>query len=185
MEAQVSFVAKPYSSTIVRPANTTAYSAGDVLAAVTTNACFVLGTAWDSEVAVDTLDSVGRRNAKTKSGSIDWLSLVSSYVGASYPIGTLLVFSEEPTLAADNAAAAITLTELEDTLIASFPVRSTDWQTINSRAVCHISGSSRVFSLPDVDAGGTGQLFAVFVFSAAYTPASSQRITLRANVTRD
>jgi hypothetical protein len=181
----ISFRTNVFQSTLVRPADTTPYASGDVFAAATGNACFVLGDAWteDSPVVNDT--SVARRNSETQSGNIDWLMLVSSVNAGTKPTGELWLFNKQPTLVADNAAFAPTLAELEDSLIGIVEVRSSDWSAGSGNAVCNIAGSARVFKLPNFSATATGQIFAVFVLRSAYTPTSAERLTLRANITRD
>lgn len=185
MRDAISFRTGLFQSTLVRPADTTAYTSGDVLAAATTNACFVLGEPWTEASPVVSDSSIARRNSETQSGNIDWLMLVSSQNAATKMVGELWIFSEEPTLVADNAAFNPSIAELEDTLIGVVEVRASDWHEGNGNAICNIPSSARVFKLPNFSSTATGQLFAVFVFRAAYTPISAERLTLRASVTRD
>lgn len=185
MQDPIQFLTGTYSSTLTRPANTTAYSDGDVFAAVTTNAVFVLGTAWNADApGADT--SVARRGSRTQSGCVDWIELVSSVNPVTKMVGDLFMFTAQPTLVADNAAFAPTLAELQASCVGVFPITADDWHSAgSSRSVCTVPNSSRVFKLPDLDAGGTGQLWFVLVFRAAYTPASGETLTLRASVSRD
>lgn len=185
MKDAISFRTNIFQSTLVRPANATAYSAGDVFAAATDNACFVLGDVWTEVNPTLNDTSVGRRNSETQSGNIDWLMLVSSVDAVTKPTGELWLFNKQPTLVADNAAFAPTTTELENSVIGVVEVRSSDWSVGNGNAVCNIAGSARVFKLPNFSATDTGQIFAVFVLRSAYTPTSAERLTLRANITRD
>jgi len=184
MLTAVSFRTNTFLSTLTRPSNTTAYAAGDVFANVTTNACFVLGTAWTETSPGDDL-SVARRNSETKSGNIDWLMLVSSENPVTKMVGDLFVFRAQPTLVADNAAFAPTLAELQNSLVGVFPITADDWHSAGADSVCPIPNSSRVFKLLDIDAGGTGQMYAVFVFRSAYTPASAETLSLRMCTSRD
>jgi len=187
----ISFRTNIFKSTLVRPSNTTAYSAGDVLAAVTTNSCFVLGEPW-AELSPALVDaSAARRNSETQSGSIDWLMLVSSANATTKMTGEVWVFNSVPVLISDNSGFTQTNTFMEDSLVGVFPFRAVDWVVGNpaagasGNAICMIPESTRVFQLPPYGAIHTGQLYAMLVMREAYTPVSGERITLRASVTKD
>lgn len=186
----VSFRYKTFRSTIVRPADTTVYTAGDIVAGAS-NEIFTFGTAWQELASADVDYGVARRQAETKSFSMDWLQLVSSANQATKMAGSIWFFITSPTSQADNTAFAPTDTQMEESIIAKFDFADTDWSVGNStvgvggNSLCDIPTRGRSFGIPDIDAGGTGQLYARLVLSNAYTPVSAERITIKFGASRD
>jgi len=148
-------------ATITRPANTTAYAAGDVINGD--------GVTIPIELPVN--------------GEKDLVILATHLMSsneASTPAIDIYFFSESFTIAADNAAFAPS-----DSQIKSFlgKVSHTEWSAF---AACKISDSPAAsINLPnvsydsDMTATNGTSVYAVLVAAAAYTPISGEEITVK------
>ncbi len=135
---------------IIRPADTTAYSVGDVINANGSTA----------PVVIDLTDL---------SGKASWLlgaQLISSYESGT-PSISVHIFTDTFTIAADNSAFNPTDTNLK-TCIATISFSS--WSSFSAN-----KKSSAATTYPE--SISMNKLYAVFVADSTYTPASSEEIT--------
>jgi hypothetical protein len=149
------------TGSITRPANTTAYAAGQVVGTASTD--------------VITVASAGRVNG----GSGVILDVVVIDQGGASAAGSfeLYLFSAAPTVQVDQAALALVAADLA-TLVAVVPLLN----SYVTNVAATISGS-RVYTVSGVNAGfvcggSSTSLFAVLVTRAAYTPISAEAFTI-------
>lgn len=171
IEAVVSFRTRTFRSSITRPDNTDAYTAGDAICAVTTNDHFTFGAASD-----DNSKTPGRMGGPL-SGTLNGIRLHSSANQATKLQGELWIFSTDITEVADNAAFAPLDAEML-TLVAIVPIASVSWYV--GKADSGASGNA-VAVIDNLDipirTAGDGRLFAQLVARNAYTPVASETFT--------
>lgn len=142
------------SASLTRPANATAYTAGDAISAVTTNDHFTFTDALEG----------------TRSATIDSLVITSSAQGVANKTFDLLLFSKDFTETADNAAMDITDAEAL-TCIGVINIPAASWVGLVSSSVCSVNNIGL-----DIQAGRT--IYAQLRAAADYTPASSEVIAI-------
>jgi hypothetical protein len=177
-ESEVGFRTVVKSAAITRPADTTQYAIGDVLAAVTSNDYFVIGT--DSER--DERGRITRRNRLT--GTINAIVMHSSANQSTKPGIRLFIFDRAVTKVADNAAFAPTDAEML-TLICTVDLPADRWLAGN---VTSGAGGNSFCQALNVDvpfrcAGGVLHIAAVLL--NAYTPISGERFDITLTATPD
>lgn len=155
---------------ITRPANTTAYTAGDVIAEVTTNDHLLF-----SEVV--------RKGPNHGSGMITNAIIRSSANQGTKLDAELWLFSVDMTEVADNAAFAPTDAELLTLVgVIDFPVAS--WKAgaatagAGGNAVCLVENIGIAFRT-------TENLYGVLVARNAYTPVASEIFTVDLVIAQD
>ena len=96
------------------------------------------------------------------------------------PVGDIFLFSSDPTAATitDNAAFVFSTDDLK--VIARIPVTSGDWSTVNSKAVCQLSGLGRV-----IETLGSSTLYAAFVTTSTPTFAATTDVQMVFGFLRD
>lgn len=158
-------------SAITRPADTTAYASGDIIA--------------DTDGEVLRFDKVTRRLSNGRSGAIDCARLTSSANQAAADMELWLFADHVPTLGADNSALALADDDL-DHLAGIIPFPADDWRVSNAasgasgNAVCE----ARNLSLPFV---AVNTLHGVLVVrdGEGYTPVSSERFSVALVIYQD
>lgn len=151
---------------ITRPANVTAYAAGDVVGA-------------DASTVPITLADVARKLGG--SGEIVHVSLETNNVTVTNGTFAVHFFTASFTVAADNAAFADIHAQRANWVgSVSLPILVADsasaggaWSKVDN------------VRIPFVCAGASDDLFAVIVVTGAYTPASGQVFSLSIGVLRD
>jgi hypothetical protein len=151
--------------TITRPANTTAYTAGDEIADVA-------GTAAQRTFAA------ARVNNGT--GVVTGCSLIYSNNPAATPSLELYLFDTDPTSAGDNAAFAPTDAQLATSIgVITFPAPKVG-TTGTSGNLIYDSGP---VTIEFAATGGTTSLFGLLVTRIGFTPiANSETLTLRLRI---
>lgn len=167
-ESITTFYTKELRDSITRPANTTAYTAGDVIAEVTTNDHFVFS------------DAV---KAGHNTGMISNARIFSSANQGTKLDAELWLFHTNITEAGDNAAFAPTDAELLTLVgIIDFPVAS--WKAGNATAgadgnsVCVVENIGIAFR-------AIQNLYGVLVARNAYTPVESEVFTIDLVIAQD
>ncbi len=162
------------TDTIIRPANTTTYAAGDVISEVTSSDFF-------------TLTKEGRRNGLT--ASIDAALMMSSaYTSALLPDLEAWIFHTAITKVADNSAFAPTDAEVLTCIgIIKFPVA--DWNVGLSGAG---AGGNIIQFVEPINrpirskvSGNVLTLFVQLVVRNAYVPIDSESFTLQLDLSVD
>lgn len=141
---------KEIVTSITRPNDTTAYTAGDVI-----------GTA-DSQVL--TFNNVSTAFVQG-SGAVCSASVISSAAPATLPSLELWLFKVAPTAVADNSAWAVTDAELLN-LVGVIPLATTYVGLASGNHVQQSATSINGFQLP----AGSDALYGVLVVRNAYTP---------------
>ena len=157
------------TGTITRPANTTAYTIGDVIAAVTTDDYYTFS---------------GLQTEHGFTGTIERALCVSSANQATLPDLQLFLFSAAMVEVADNGPAAFTDAEML-TLIGIIDFSVNDWVAgaiasgASGNAVCKVDN----LGMPYVAAGD--DMYGQLVVRNAYTPVSSEVFTVTLLLSRD
>ena len=156
------------SGSVTRPANTTAYAAGEVIGTATTDVIAIAGVArlpGGSGLVTD--------------------ALVIDQGGAAAAVALeVYLFSVTPTAQADQTAFALSSTDLAG-LIAIVPLNV----SYVTNAGAGTTGS-RVYTATGINTGfvcasGSEALYAVLVVRAAYTPVSGEQLTVVLKVVQD
>ena len=158
---------------ITRPANGTAYAAGDVVSEVTTNDHFSF------------LES-NRPGTKTKQlgGSISTARLHSSANQATKMDAELWLFYADIAEVADNLAFAPTDAEMLTLIgVIDFPVAN--WKAGKGTVGAGGNAVCEAFNLGLAYKGSTGTLFGQLVVRNAYTPVTSEILTAELIISRD
>lgn len=157
--------------TIVRPGNTTAYTAGDAVSDGTGNAHFTFE---------DALSKIGG------SAEINKATIISSANQSTKLDAELWLFYEDPATVADNAAFVPTDAEMATVVgVIDFPVAS--WKDghptagDDGNALCQVVNLGLVFKGSETNKELYGQLVA----RNAYTPIGTENFTIILDVTRD
>jgi hypothetical protein len=136
---------------IIRPANTTAYAAGQVINS-------------DSETTMISFSSI--------SGLTTVLSAsLTSSNAASTPDLSLYVFSGQFTIAADGAAFNPSDAQLKANYLGRIKFEAADWAAFGSNKVCDGKPNAPFNVLNDTN-------YAVLVADSAYTPISGEVLTI-------
>lgn len=163
----VGFKTRKITSSITRPANTTAYAAGDVISEVTTN-------------NHHTFADVSRHtNWGVDTGTILSARVISSVAGSPNLDCELWLFDTDIAEVADNSAAAVTDAEML-TLIGIIDFPAGQWKTVGANSVCAIDNVNLPYR-----SNTSGQIFGQLVARNAYTPASGEVITSDLWIVRD
>lgn len=177
-DARVGFRTKTFRSALTRPADTTAYAAGDVVSAVTTNDHFTFGADSDSNTKVP-----GRPGLLTL--TLNSVRLFSSANQSTKMQAELWLFHTDIAEVADNAAFAPTDAEML-TCVAVVPIPTAAW--LVGKADSGADGNATAF-IDNIDipvrASGDGILYGQLVVRNAYTPVSGQVITCDIIVSQD
>lgn len=154
------------AASLTRPSNTTAYAAGDVISAVTTNDHFTFGA-----LSNDNSKRTGRPNPGTL--AINCARLWSSANQSTKLDAELWLFHTDIAEVADNSAFAPTDTEML-TLVGIIAFPMADWKVgtatsgADGNAVCEV----RNLDFPVM--AGPGRLYGQLVARNAYTPVSAE-----------
>lgn len=174
-KAVTAFKRKTVTSSLTRPANTTAYTAGDGVSAVTTNAHLTFNRVVDSQISTATIQSA--------------ICHTSAYV-ATGPDLDLFLFHTDVTAVADNAAFVPTDAEMLTLVgIVDFPTGS--FVPGNSTAgaggnqVCHVTGLDIPVNFVGADSDNGRQLFGQLVARNAYVPVSGEVFTVDLVIAED
>ena len=152
------FNTKKLTDSIIRPSNTTAYAAGDVISEVTSNKHFTFG---------------GDNNVGQLKGIITQVAMQITSNKTTKPDLELWLFSEDIADVEDNAAFAPSDTEIL-TLIDVIPLPAADWYI--GLAGANAAGNivqvlkSLHIEIPE----SSGQLFGQLVVRNSYTPISAE-----------
>jgi len=167
------------SDSITRPADTTAYTAGDVIAEVTNNDYFTFGASGT--------DGVARPMVWT--GSIETVTVTSSANQATKPSLELWLFHTLIAEVADNAAFAPTDAELA-TCIGIVTLADTGFKVGNAGAgaagniIQVVAGVGMPFRAIPTSAS-PAVIYGQLVVRNAYTPVASEVFTVQLMITRD
>jgi hypothetical protein len=161
-------VSKTVETSYTRPADTTTYASGDVVANST------------SAATILTFANMSRANGL--GGIIQGATLIDSVSAALKPEFELYLFDTAPAMQNDNAAWAPSDAEL-DKCLGYIAFASGGWRT----------GTSSGNGLIDIDAlaksyqcaPASTSLFGVLVARNAYVPASGEKFTVRLHVIQD
>lgn len=166
VEYQVELV----TASITRPSNTTAYDAGDIIA--------------DAGGDVLEFSGVTSKSGMARSGYIDCVRLMSSANNTPADM-ELWLFTQKPTLGADNTALALADIDIQQHLAGIVEFDSADFKVSNSGSgasgnmVAELRNASLAFVAPG------GKLWGVIVPREAYTPASGETFTVHLVIYQD
>lgn len=157
-------------TSVTRPANTTAYAAGDVVAAADDSNLTFLGV-------------VRQGNQPAFTGQVSTVLITSSANVGTKPDMELWLFSAIPATVGDNAPFTPSDAELA-TLVGVVDLPQASWYEANSASgdsgnSCCIVQPSLVFQGSSVD------LYGVLVIRNAYVPVSGEVFTVKLVITRD
>ena len=170
VDADITIRRETFTASITRPANTTAYASGQVLAAVNTDALFTLGTTDDTWTHKVTRPGKG-------TGMVESLQVHSSIAGAKAD-AELWIFNTTIAPVADGAAFNPSDAEaLTRVMVVELPAYL--WKTGGANASLEIANLDRPFTAKD------GKLYAQLVWKGAYTPTASEVFTLSTNISKD
>lgn len=170
---KVSFNVVAVSDTIIRPSNTTAYAAGDVISEVTTN-----------DHHTFTILRTKPSDEPLYSATVERASVSSSANQSTLPDLELWLFSSDIAEVADNGAFAPTDAELLTCLgVIDFPVSL--WKVGNAGSGA--DGNSICFAenLAMVVKGSSGNIYGQLVVRNAYTPVSAESFKVTLYVQQD
>ena len=139
-----------------RPANTDAYTAGDVIGTVT---------------AAENVHEILAARDVNKGFYCVKARLVKSSTGVTNPNFKVLLFSDTVTGAADNAAFAPTLAQLQ-TLEGEIDLTA---EALGANGAIALKQDIRIACLPE---SGTQNIYVVLVADGAYAPASGEQFEL-------
>jgi hypothetical protein len=160
---------------VTRPANTTQYTAGDVISSVTTNDHFVFQRVVDEHAHTGTIES----------------AIIHSSAASGTPLdGELWLFHTDVAEVADHAAFAPTDAEML-TLVGVIDFATADWKLgipttgTAGNATLPVTGLNIPFvvAAPDDTTGKT--LYGQLVARNTYTPIASEVITIELMVAQD
>jgi hypothetical protein len=179
-EVLTQFRTRVVRDSITRPADTTAYSAGDVISEATTNDHYTFGAAGTSA-----LNDTKLARAEVGTGTINKATLYSSANQATKLDAELWLFTSDITEVADNSAFAPSDAEVLTLVdIISFP--TTGWKIGNATAG---AGGNAVCVVVNIDrpykTGTSGILYGQLVARNGYTPVSGEVFTVDLTVTQD
>lgn len=169
VEALLRPVSKTVEASYTRPADTTAYAAGDVVA--------------NSTSAATILSFTGFARAPGLGGVVQNAVLIDSVAAATKPWLELYLFDTAPTMQNDNAAWAPSDAELEKCLgVIVFDGTATNAFKTTSNGGLVASGA---VSLSMQCASGSSTLYGILVARNAYVPASGEKFVVRLSVIQD
>jgi hypothetical protein len=153
-------------ASLTRPANQTAYAAGDVVSAGTTNDHFTFK--WTTSQLKSPF-----------SGLISGAIITDSVTTGNLPDLELWLFHTDIAKVADNSAFAISDTEMLTCIgVIDFPVA--DWKTGGANSICTRENLGLAFNAP------TSTIYGQLVIRNVYTPpADSEIITCRLVIAKD
>ena len=170
VDSDITIRRETFTASITRPANTTAYASGQVLANVTSSALFTLGSTDDTWTHKVTRPRIG-------TGMVESLQLHSSIAGAKAD-AELWIFNATIALVADGASFNPSDAEaLTRVMVIDLPAYL--WKTGGANASLELPNLDRPFTAKD------GKLYAQLVWKGAYTPTSGEVFTLSANIAKD
>jgi hypothetical protein len=151
------------TATITRPANTTAYATGDV----------INGNGATTPIQLNLQEDV----------SEPWVLLTHliSSNASSTPSIDVYFFSDSFTIASDNAAFDPTDDQMKNYFLGK--VSHTSWTALTSNKLSSAKPEAPI----EIKAGSVADgsyVYVVLVAAGAYTPASGEVITIKADVTR-
>lgn len=159
-------VTKLITASYTRPADTTTYAAGDVVADST------------SAATILTFSSIAR--AAGLGGVIQHAQLIDSAAQTTKPDFELYLFDTAPTMQNDNAAWAPSDSEMEKCL------GRIDFATANFKTG---SGNGMIqaanISIPFQCASSVSAIYGILVARNAYVPVSAEKFTVRLHVLQD
>lgn len=153
-------------ASFTRPADTTAYAAGDQVCNSTSAPTIMTFS------GVTSFDGGG--------GVIHAAALISSVDAATGPEFDLLLFDTTATMANDNAACAVTDAEML-TFIGVIPFLAADQKSCGANAVTQ----NRSVGLPFKCVSGSTSIYGMLVARNAYTPGNAEVFKVRLSVLQD
>lgn len=162
---QVSF-ATSVDVSMTRPADTTAYAAGDAITTATSSA------------AAYTFSNCALVNAGT--GTILDATLSHSDPNAALPNLELWLFDAAPAVPNDNAAFAVSDAEA-DAVVCVLKFYTSDYSDSSNNRVYHMSNPPRVFKC----AAATKTLYGVLKTLTAFTPTSAATFKVKLKIVQD
>jgi hypothetical protein len=170
-DARIRFDTKFPRASITRPANTTNYTAGDVVSDVTANNHFVFEKSADRVV----------------SGYISGAIIISSVAASTELDGELWLFREDVAKVADNAAFAPTDAELLTLLgVIDFPTAS--WKAAGAAgAICDVDFEPKAYRVNALSTDGAvkSPIYGQLVARNAYVPTSGEVFTIILKIQRN
>lgn len=167
--AVVEFQTRVVRASVTRPANTTAYTAGDIIAAITT----------DNHL---TFSDVVENSGGT--GSIDGVRVTSSANQTTKPDLELWLFHTDIVEVGDNVAFAPTDAEML-TRVGIIDLSLNSWKTGNAASGAAGNSCIEVSNLGAIFNTATKDLYGVLVVRNAYAPVTGEIFTVELLVTRD
>lgn len=171
MSTRVGFETTFVSDSITRPANTTAYAAGDVISEVTNNDHFTF------------LKAVNTVPGKS-TGTLNTVRLISSANQSTKLDAELWLFHTDIAEVADNSAFAPTDAEVA-TLVAIVSLPDSMWLVGNATSG---AGGNAVIEVTEMNIpikGDSGTIYGQLVARNAYTPVSGEIFTCQLAITQD
>lgn len=159
-------VSKIVTASKTRPADTTAYAAGDVVAESTSAA-----TVWTF---------AGMARSLGLGGILQGAVMIDSVAQSTKPDLELYLFDTAITTQNDNAAWAPTDSDMEKCL-GMIAFSSGQFKTGSGNGIVNVEGISKVFQC----ASAARDLYGILVVRNAYTPASGEKIVIRLAVIQD
>lgn len=165
--------AKRISASLIRPSNTTQYTAGDVIAEVTTNNHFTFGS-------VSTLDGGSKKVSREPGGMVEIVGarLVSSANQSTKLDAELWLFRADPAEVGDNAALALSDSEMDNHVgTIDFPIAY--WKVGNAASGASGNAVCQPPMLPLLcRTSDQGLLYGVLVARNGYTPVSGETFSI-------
>jgi hypothetical protein len=155
-----SVTTKLSEASYTRPADTTAYAAGDVLAEST------------SAATVLTFTNIGASNGG--GATLLGVTLIDSVAAATPPELELYLFDTAPTMQNDNVAWAPSDAEMEKCLGFVSLYRGL-FKTCGANGIVDVDGLSKSI----ICASGTTSIYGILVHRLSYTPTSAEKFTVR------
>lgn len=155
---------RPLTASITRPANTTAYAAGDVIGTASSHVITFYGA--KDEKGYDLNRAIIARAV-----------LIDNEAPATLPSLELWLFDTAPAAQADNAAFAVTDTELAN-VIGVIPFT---YSYVGLASGNHIQQSDLVSLVLEVKSGAS-DIYGVLVVRNAYTPVSGETFKILLSV---
>ena len=164
------------AQSITRPANTTAYAAGDAAS----------DTSGDAHYTFPTPSRAQSGGVGVGTACIEEATLLDSANQATLPDLELWLFRVDPAVVADNAAIAFTDAELAELVgVIDFPQSLFKVGLATSgaggNAVCHITALGINF----IPKAGANNLYGQLVVRNAYTPVSGEVFTVTLKISQD
>ena len=169
------------TDSVIRPANSNAYTALDIISDVTADDHFVFGVAASGKTAntlncIPTIGDVGGSGAvRSTKFRLDWVNIHLNEVATTALDGALYLLEVDFTDVADADVLVFAGADAEDDLITVIDIPIAGWQLIGTtESFIHIE-VNEVFELSEISSDVTGQLFGALQAVNAHDPAGNSK----------